>query len=36
LKQIGLLPAHVFMKPMDDLNELVEGIKKLVTGEEEE
>lgn len=36
LKQIGMLPDHVYMKPMDDLNELVEGIKKLVTWEEKE
>ena len=36
LKQIGMLPDHVYMKPMDDLNELVKGIKKLVTWEEKE
>lgn len=35
LKQIGMLPAHVFMKPMDDLNQLVDGIKNLVSGERE-
>lgn len=35
LKQIGILPAHVFLKPMDDLNELVEGINNLVNEQEE-
>lgn len=34
LKQIGILPAHVYLKPMDDLNELVEGIKNLVNEKE--
>ena len=29
LKRIGMLPDHVYLKPMDDLNELVEGIEKL-------
>lgn len=29
LKRIGMLPDHVYLKPMDDLNELVDGIEKL-------
>lgn len=33
LKRIGMLPDHVYLKPMDDLNELVEGIEKLARKE---
>jgi DNA-binding NtrC family response regulator len=29
LKKIGMIPSLVYLKPMDDLNKLVEGIKDL-------
>ncbi len=35
LRQIGILPTHVFLKPMDDLNEIVTGIKNLVQEKED-
>ncbi len=33
LKRIGMRPEHVFLKPMDDLNELVYAIEKIARGE---